>query len=186
MGQGTVPCPTKEPINEMSNMFFELYLTKISSLQELKTLFVKIMKEVSSVVETVDYPQKNKFTTSCEWATIFTDTRSYDLAFASEDYAMELTCHIWFDIFSYQYELAVNSIMKIIGRFISILDCDCVLTLDGGRTLLVRRNGKISVNGSKSRDLPYELIGYPFVEEDLSKQYDQLHGTGDGSLSRRS
>ena len=58
MGHGTVPCPTKEPINEMSNMFFELYLTKISSLQELKTLFVKIMKEVSSVVETVDYPKK--------------------------------------------------------------------------------------------------------------------------------
>ena len=165
-------------------MFFELYLTKISSLQELKALFVKIMTGISSIVDIVDYPKKNNFTVLCEWATIFSDTSSYDIVFAREDYAMDLTCHIWFDIFSYQYELAVNSIMKIIGRFISVLDCDCVLTLDGGRTLLVRRNGKISVNGSKSRDLPYELIGYPFAEENLSRQYDQL-GPEASSLSHK-
>lgn len=147
-------------------MDYILYLGSGFILERIKKILIDIFKSI----EGTDVADSNEgLDISCNWFTLFLDTKSHGIGFASEDYAIDLRYQLWFEVLS-SVEGSTEMMMYVIGRILEQIEGDVILLSNGGRLILERRNGQVTVDDTKLGGLerfPFNQLGIEYVEGEL-------------------
>ena len=93
------------------------------------------------------------------------------LKFMSEDYNMELNYSIVFEPYSDVPDWE-EQMMILLGQIMKDFQMNCILLNNGSIPVMVRKNGRITIDESKTsrlRKLPYDLLKLDYLEEDIDK-----------------
>ncbi|MFT9846397.1 SitI3 family protein [Aneurinibacillus sp. REN35] len=149
-------------------MFYIFYIGADCLFEELKKNIEDFIKANRLDNGSIGRNTSEEFVVVFDWATMSMKEGGQGLAFISEDYQMNLTYRLWFEVFHREANWA-ERFMTFIGHMLSSVEGDCVLESNGDTPILIRRNGNVVVDDKKmngTQRFPFYALHYPFVEGD--------------------
>lgn len=151
-------------------MFYVFYMGIDRAFEEIKRVIEdQILKEPVGEGGEVLRNTAEEFVVSFDWATLRIKEGGPGLAFASEDYGMELRYSFWFDILSEEPDWA-ERLMSFTGAILGRFEGDGVLESNGDTPILKRRSSSIVVDDKKLKGrecFPFHALNHPYVEGDI-------------------
>jgi hypothetical protein len=151
-------------------MFYLLYLGLGTDLLELKKIITYIIGNIQNEGE-IYQDTDTDFSIGCNWFTIFLNNWIEGISFASEDYKLDLKYQLWFELLS-SVDDASEMMMYTIGRILEQAQGDAIILSNGETPILERRNGIITVDGTKldgKKQFPFYKLGIEYSEGNLNQ-----------------
>lgn len=150
-------------------MFFTFYTDGQCKFDDLKNITQMIMNDISNEDIRIDEYGEHEFETDCKWFNLVIKDNSKGIKVVSEDYNMKLKFLFWFEIHYVEGNQSEKRMMRTIGKYISNLNCNCILFSNNDKPILKRANGTVLVDNWKINSSEQ----FPF--EDMEMEYAEAH-----------
>lgn len=152
----------------------ELYIESVLGFQEFKEI-LNTKVNISDILPNSDIlvDEENEYVFICDAFKFIIENKytnkrlAISLQFIKEDYNLDARYKISFNIY-HNYKKWAEYLMIFVWKLISSIEGDLILFTDGGRSFVLKRNGRVSVDSSKlsgSQKFPFEYLYIDYREE---------------------